>query len=73
MAENLQPIDPNIPYKTALEQLQTIVNELQSTDCDIDTMVAKTRRATELIALCRARLVATETELRQILDTLRPA
>lgn len=69
--EQDKPIDPNIPYKTALEQLQAIVTELQSADCDIDTMVARTRRATELIKLCRARLTATEEELRRVLDDLR--
>lgn len=71
MEQDNPTIDPNIPYKTALEQLQAIVTELQSADCDIDTMVARTRRATELIKLCRARLTATEEELRRVLDDLR--
>lgn len=40
---------------------------MQSDDCDIDKLAALTRRATELIAECRSRLVATDEELRAIL------
>lgn len=61
----------NFSYNKAIAELETILRELQSDNCDIDTMVAKTRRASELITLCRERLTATETELRTVLDTLR--
>lgn len=60
-------------YNEAINELNTILQELQSDRCDIDTMVAKTRRASELINLCRNRLTATEEELKAVLDSLRPA
>lgn len=60
-------------YNKAISELETILRELQSENCDIDTMVQKTRRASELIAACRSRLTATESELRSVLETLRPA
>lgn len=59
-------------YNQAIKELEKILAELQSDNCDIDTMVARTKRASELIALCRQRLTATEEELRAVLDTLRP-
>lgn len=59
-----------ISYKEAIEELQTILQKLQSDDCDIDAMVAMTRRASELITLCRSRLTATEEELRAVLESL---
>lgn len=60
-------------YNSAISELEKILNELQSDNCDIDTMVAKTKRASELISKCRQRLTATEEELRAVLDELRPA
>lgn len=60
-------------YNQAISELETILRELQSDKCDIDTMVAKTRRASELITECRKRLTATETELKTVLETLRSA
>lgn len=60
-------------YNEAINELNAILQELQSDKCDIDTMVAKTQRASELITECRNRLIATEDELRSVLDTLRPS
>ena len=60
-------------YNDAISELEKILNELQSDKCDIDTMVNKTKRASELIKECRSRLVATEAELKSVLDSLRPA
>ena len=43
---------------------------MQSDQCDIDNLTALTRRATELLRECRARLTATDEELRAILADL---
>lgn len=64
-------MDEKFSYNKAITELETILRELQSENCDIDTMVNKTRRASELIRECRARLTATDEELRAVLDTLR--
>lgn len=60
----------NITYEAAIKELDSILRAMQSDQCDIDQLAAKTRRATELLALCRQRLTATEDELRQILSSL---
>lgn len=59
-----------IPYKEALKRLEEIVNTLQGENCDIDSMVAMTREAANLIKTCRSRLTTTEEQLRSILDSL---
>ena len=50
--------------------LEQILRTMQGDQCDIDRLAALTRRATELIAECRARLTATDEELRAILAGL---
>ncbi|MBR6746190.1 MAG: exodeoxyribonuclease VII small subunit [Muribaculaceae bacterium] len=59
-----------ISYREAVNELDIILREMQSDNCDIDKLSAMTRRATELIAECRNRLTATDEELRGILATL---
>lgn len=58
-------------YREASAELDAILRTMQSDDCDIDRLSALTRRATELIAECRSRLVATDEELRAILADLQ--
>lgn len=59
-------------YRDAVNELDAILREMQSDNCDIDKLSAMTRRATELITECRNRLTATDEELRNILATLTP-
>ncbi|MBD5188218.1 MAG: exodeoxyribonuclease VII small subunit [Muribaculaceae bacterium] len=56
-----------LSYTRAIAELEQILATMQSDKCDIDHLSALTRRATELLAECRSRLTATDTELRQIL------
>lgn len=70
MEESKQPeFKPvgELTYNEAIAELEGILRLMQSDECDIDRLAALTRRATELIAECRKRLVATEDELRAIL------
>lgn len=57
----------DLTYSQAVAELEKILRLMQSDECDIDRLAAFTRRATELIAECRSRLVATDEELRAIL------
>ncbi|MDE6395901.1 MAG: exodeoxyribonuclease VII small subunit [Muribaculaceae bacterium] len=65
------PTDENFSYNKAVAELDKILKELQSDNCDIDSMVTLTRRAGELIRACRARLTATDAELRKVLESLQ--
>ncbi len=62
--------DTNTTYTKAVEELEKILAELRSDQCDIDTLTEKTRRAATLLTECRARLTATEQELTTILTAL---
>lgn len=57
-----------INYNEALQELETILRSIESGDTDIDTLSAKVTRATELIALCRERLLKVEEEVKGILE-----
>ncbi|MBO5780473.1 MAG: exodeoxyribonuclease VII small subunit [Muribaculaceae bacterium] len=59
-----------LTYREAITELENILRNMQSDDVDIDRLSILTRRATELIAECRSRLVATDEELRSILQGL---
>ena len=57
-------------YTQAVTELEEILRMMQSENCDIDQLTAYTRRATELLKDCRARLTATDEEMRSILAVL---
>ncbi len=65
----MTPIE-DLKYEQAVAELEQILRTIQSDQCDIDSLAAMTKRATELLAACRARLTATESELREILAKL---
>lgn len=60
----------SLSYNEAFAELDSILRQMQSDNCDIDKLAALTRRATALIAECRSRLTATDQELRSILADL---
>lgn len=64
--------DKELSYQKAVTELEEILRKMQSDQCDIDALAAMTRRASELITLCRNRLTATDQELRSILASLQP-
>lgn len=69
MTMEFKPVN-ELSYKEAMSQLEALLSEMQSENCDIDRLAAYTRRATELITECRRRLTATDEELRTILAQL---
>ncbi len=62
-----------LTYNEAIAQIEAILRNMQSDECDIDRLAANTRRATALIDECRRRLTATDQELQAILATLQPS
>lgn len=63
------PVD-KLTYNQAVAELDSIVRNMQSDNCDIDRLTVYTRRAAELLRECRRRLTATDEELRAILADL---
>ena len=59
-----------LTYAEAVKELEEIVARMQSDNCDIDKLSAYTRRAIELLRLCRERLTATDEETPKCLEEL---
>ena len=65
----MQPVS-ELKYNPALAELEQILAQLRSDDCDVDRLTALTARAVDLLNHCRSRLTATDLELRTILRNL---
>ena len=65
----MQPVS-ELKYNQALAELEQILAQLRSDDCDVDRLTALTARAVDLLNRCRSRLTATDLELRTILRNL---
>ena len=48
--------DDDIGYADALDELDTILRELEGSDVDVDRLAERVARAADLIALCRDRI-----------------
>jgi len=57
-------------YKDAFDELQRIVSEIETGAIHVDELSAKIHRASELIAVCRAKLTASEEEVEKLLQQL---
>ena len=57
-----------ITYSEALGELEQILQTIEESGADIDTLSSKVTRATELIKLCRSRLLKVEGEVKEILE-----
>ncbi|MBI5739781.1 MAG: exodeoxyribonuclease VII small subunit [Nitrospirae bacterium] len=55
-------------YKEALEEIEAIVEEIEGETVDVDVLTEKVKRAAHLIRLCKAKLKATDGEVKKILQ-----
>ena len=54
-------------YKDAIEEIESIVNEVENETVDVDVLTEKVKRATFLIKLCKQKLRKTDNEVKKIL------
>ena len=57
-----------LPYAEAMAEIEKILARFRSDEMDVDSLAAEVRRATEMIALCRKKLLRTEEEVKKILE-----
>jgi exodeoxyribonuclease VII small subunit len=57
-----------IKYADAIEEIENILQQLESGELDVDDLAGKVERVTYLIKLCRTRLQTTETRVNKILE-----
>ena len=55
-------------YDTAMQEIQSIVAELQNESVGVDALAEKVRRASDLIKMCREKLRQTETDVKAALS-----
>lgn len=55
-------------YKDAVDELESIVRQMQSPDCDIDKLSEYTSRALTLLKYCKEKLFKTEEEVKKTLE-----
>lgn len=59
-----------IKYTEAFDELQKIVSDLEDGEISVDELSLKVKRASELIKICKKKLVSTEEDVNQILKEL---
>ncbi len=59
-----------LKYTEAFDELQQIVSDLEDGEISVDELSLKIKRASELIKVCKQKLVATEEDVSQILKEL---
>ena len=60
----------DIGYAAALEELETILRQLEGDSVDIDVLAERVQRAAFLIRLCRGRIQQARVEVEQIVADL---
>lgn len=60
----------SISYTEAFEELQAITREIEQGEINVDQLSEKVRRASELIRICRDKLVSTEEDVNKILQEI---
>ena len=65
-AEN-EPDHASISYREAVEELEQILEGIESGETDIDLLSEKMKRAVWLVRVCRAKLRNTDEEVRKII------
>jgi exodeoxyribonuclease VII small subunit len=63
---------PNDPpsFSEAIQELETILQRVDSDATDIDRLADELQRATELLELCRGKIKKAEVEVHQIVQKL---
>jgi len=58
----------DLTYSRAEEELNSILEEIETESVDIDNLTKKIKRACELIKFCNAKLKSTDEEVKTILE-----
>lgn len=64
-------METNYTYIDAFNELQQIVSDIEAGDVNVDELATKIKRASELISVCKAKLVDSEEEVDRLLSQLQ--
>ncbi|MEY2452076.1 MAG: exodeoxyribonuclease small subunit [Acidimicrobiaceae bacterium] len=62
--------DEELAYADAMEELETILAELERDDVDIDRLAERVGRAAALIEFCRSRIESARLDVTRLLENL---
>ena len=65
-----QVMEKDNVYSESMQQLRTIVAEMERADTDVDVLFEKVKEAGRLIGVCRDRLFRIDGEVRKVLEEL---
>lgn len=57
-------------YTEAVQELQNIMDKIESGDLDVDVLAEEIKKASVLLKFCKDKLYKTDTELKKILDNI---
>ncbi len=57
-------------YTEAINELQKILDTLESGNMDVDVLTEEIKRASTLLKVCKEKLYKTDTEIKKLLDNL---
>jgi exodeoxyribonuclease VII small subunit len=60
-----------VKYSEAIEEVERIINQIESNELDIDELTEKIRRASDLLKFCKQKLHFTEEEIQKIIDQMQ--
>lgn len=63
-------MNKQISYTDAFAELQQLVKDLEDGEISVDDLSVKVKRASELIKICKNKLMTTEEDVNQILKEL---
>ena len=62
--------DETIGYAEALEELKSILEELENNEVDVDKLATNVQRASQLIELCRERIGNAKLQIEEVVKGL---
>lgn len=62
--------DKKPTFNEALEELESILKEIESAEMDVDNLISRVKRASVLLDICNKKLKKTEEELDKIIEDM---
>ncbi len=62
--------NPELGYGEAMAELEAILAELEGDDLDVDILAVRVQRASELLKVCRARIMRAQQDVDRIVADL---
>jgi exodeoxyribonuclease VII small subunit len=57
-------------YKEAVEEIETILEKLETDELDVDELTQKVKRVSFLLKFCKEKLTGTEKEIQNIISEM---